>query len=162
MKVEQLMTRTVRACRESDSLNDAARIMWEADCGCVPVLAAGDGGARVAGMITDRDICMAAYFQGRPLTEIGVSSAMAHPAFSCRTTDSLAVALRVVETNQVHRLPVLDAADQLVGMISLADLAREAKREHGRGKPDVGDTQIADAVEHISEPRTSRAVAVAA
>ena len=136
--------------------------MWETDCGCVPVLAAGDGSARVTGIITDHDLCMAAYFQGRPLTEIAVSSAMARGVISCRTTDALAVALRVMETNQVRRLPVLDTDEQLVGIISLADLAREARREHGRGKPDVGDAQIAAAIERISEPHTPRAVAVAA
>jgi CBS domain-containing protein len=162
MKIEQLMTRTVRACRHDDPLTAAARIMWEADCGCVPVLAAGNGAERVVGMITDRDICMAAYTQGRPLSQIPVSSAMADGVFSCRTSDSLATALRVMETNQVRRLPVLDAADHLIGMIAFADLAREAKREHTRGKCEISDAQIAEAVERISEPRTSRALTVAA
>ena len=53
--------RNVGICAASDSINDAARIMWERDCGCVPVV---DDGGNVIGMITDRDICMAADTQG--------------------------------------------------------------------------------------------------
>ena len=58
MRVEQLMSKDVTPCAPDDSLNEVARILWERDCGCVPVVAASDGG-RVVAMITDRDICMA-------------------------------------------------------------------------------------------------------
>jgi CBS domain-containing protein len=59
MKVEQLMTRTVEACGSGDPANVAARIMWERDCGCVPVVEQESGGAKVIGMVTDRDLCRA-------------------------------------------------------------------------------------------------------
>ena len=60
MKVEQLMTRAVKVCAESDMLNRAAQLMWETDCGCIPVISA-DGDGKVVGVVTDRDIAMAAY-----------------------------------------------------------------------------------------------------
>jgi CBS domain-containing protein len=66
MNVEQLMTSTVRTCCPNDPLSDAARVMWEADCGCVPVTEECYGSAKVVGVITDRDICMAAFTQGFP------------------------------------------------------------------------------------------------
>ena len=162
MKVEQLMTRSVQACGPEDRLSDAARIMWESDCGCVPVVEKKDGSARVVGMLTDRDICMAAYTQGRPLQEIAVRSAMAREVRSCRATDSLGTAMAILERNQLHRLPIVDQNDNLLGVLSLADIAREAKREHGREANGVSDARIGEVLEAISAPGLPREVAVAA
>lgn len=162
MNVEQLMTRTVAACHPDDGLNVPAKLMWEKDCGCVPVVLDEEGGARVVGMVTDRDVCMAAYTQGRPLEAIKVATAMSDRVCSCRPTDPLRVALTVLRTNQLHRLPVVDTDDHLIGMLSLADLAREAAREHGRKRPEVEDADIAQAIEAISQPRSPREVVHAA
>jgi CBS domain-containing protein len=163
MKVEQLMTRTVHPCRLEDSLQSAARIMWEHDCGCVPVVVDEEGGARVVGMLTDRDACMAAYTQGRPLAAIAVRSAMSDRVCSCRPRDPLKVALNVLRANQLHRLPVVDDNEHLVGMLSLADVAREAEREHGRDKAsEVTDADVAQTIEAISRSRSSGAVVRAA
>jgi CBS domain-containing protein len=162
MNVEQLMTRTVRSCLPDDSLNAAARIMWEADCGCVPIVEPADGRRRVVGMITDRDICMAAYTQGRPLDEIPIHSAMAKKVYCCHTTDAVETAIGLLEAKQVHRLPVLDRDDDLVGMLSLADIAREARREHAGGMHEVGDAQVAEVIEAISEPSSPHEMTVSA
>ena len=67
MKVADSMTRDVRACSVHDSLNAAARVMWENDCGCVPIV---DSQGRLVGIVTDRDICMATYTQGVPLEDV--------------------------------------------------------------------------------------------
>jgi CBS-domain-containing membrane protein len=163
MRVEQLMTRNVQTCTAEDPLNAVARVMWERDCGCVPVVAAGDGGMRVVGMITDRDVCMAAYTQGRPLAEIPVGSVMSREVRTCHATDSIGSALKILGTNQLHRLPVLDDGECLVGLLSVADVAREATCEHRRGKKkEVTDLDVADVVEAISAPRSCREVATAA
>jgi len=58
MKVEEIMKRDVKACGQDDNLNSAAQLMWDTDCGCVPVLAS-DGAGKIVGMITDRDVCYA-------------------------------------------------------------------------------------------------------
>ena len=63
MHVESLMTRTGVTSGAEDSLASAARRMWDRDCGCLPVV---DTHHRVVGMITDRDVCMAAYTTGKP------------------------------------------------------------------------------------------------
>jgi CBS domain-containing protein len=63
VKVFELMTRDVKTCGCADMVEHAAHIMWTRDCGCVPVV---DGDGHVVGMVTDRDVCMAAYTQGRP------------------------------------------------------------------------------------------------
>ena len=71
VQVNELMSAVAYRCNDSDMANDAAQLMWDHDCGCVPVVDARD---RVVGIVTDRDVCMAAYTQGRPLTEIPLSS----------------------------------------------------------------------------------------
>src|SRR5690606_28351921 len=67
MQVRELMTRDVQVCGPRDDLNRAAQIMWDHDCGVVPVV---DSERRPIGMVTDRDVCMAAYTQGKPLSAI--------------------------------------------------------------------------------------------
>jgi CBS domain-containing protein len=132
--------------------------MWEHDCGVVPVVGEGNGTARLVGMLTDRDICMAAYTQGATLRDIPAARAMARQVFSCRPTDSLAVALRIMRTNQVHRLPVVDADDRVVGILSLADVAREARYEHCADTTQVSDMAVAEALEAISTSRSTGAL----
>jgi CBS domain-containing protein len=153
MRVEQLMSRTVKTCVPSDHLDRAASLMWDYDCGALPIVSDDGDAGRVVGVLTDRDICMAAYTQGRTLRDIPVASAMARHVCTCRPTDTIAVALRVMETNQVHRLPVVDGDEHLVGMLSLADLWREAAREHGQAARAVTEGAIGEAVEAIAASR---------
>jgi CBS domain-containing protein len=65
MRVSDVMTRDVACCSPDDPLTAPAQIMWEHDCGAVPVIQ--PESRRTLGMITDRDICMAAFLQNRPL-----------------------------------------------------------------------------------------------
>ena len=162
MKVEQLMTREVKVCSEADALNRAAQFMWESDCGCVPVTG-GNGDGRVVGVITDRDIAMAAYTQGKPLWAIPAGTAMAHKVIACHVGDGVSQAEALMRDNQVRRLPVLDQTEHLVGIISLNDIAREAQREAATGKRgEVTEEAVAETLASVCRPRTSREVAVAA
>jgi len=128
MKINQVMTPQVHACQVGDTLNRAAQLMWENECGCVPVIES-DGTGAVAGMITDRDICMATYTQGKPLFEIPVATAMAHRVISCHPDDEVLRVEALMRMNRVRRIPVLDERGQLKGIVSLDDLACEAERE---------------------------------
>ncbi len=119
--VEQLMNQPAVTCRPTDTLTVAAGLMWDNDCGAVPVV--GDDGA-VVGMITDRDICMAAYSSGQCLGDVPVSRAMARHVFSCRPDDSIDRAEQIMSDKQVRRLPVVDEAGRPVGVLSMNDLAR--------------------------------------
>ena len=141
MNVGQLMTHGVKTCRPQDSLNTAAKLMWDNNCGSIGVV----GDAGVVGMLTDRDICMAAYTQGRPLSEVQVSSAMSKTLFSCGPEDSLARAEEIMQTNRIRRLPVIDADNHLVGILSLDDIAREAMRERkGKKRVEITAEEVCD------------------
>ncbi len=141
MRVEQIMARPVQFCGPEDSLAHAAQLMWEHDCGCLPVVAGGAGGS-VAGMITDRDICMCALFQKRPLEDLRVSTAMAKQVQVCRPYDDLRSAEETMRAARIRRLPVVDDDGVLIGMISLADLAQEALRERDSSKREISEKAV--------------------
>jgi CBS-domain-containing membrane protein len=128
MRIEQVMTKSAKTCRAGNSLSDAARLMWEDDLGCLPVTE-GDESSHLVGVITDRDICMAAYLEGRALNEIRVADAMTKGAWACNPGDDLAEARAIMRETAVRRLPVIDASERVIGLLSLADLAREAVRQ---------------------------------
>ncbi|MFM1872098.1 MAG: hypothetical protein RL398_1520 [Planctomycetota bacterium] len=123
MIVKDWMSRNVRVVRTTDRAETAARALWEQDCGLVPVL---DAGVRLVGVVTDRDLCMAAFLQGRPLAEIEVASAMSRRITTIRPGAGLADALAAMQQVAVHRLPVVDGDGKLVGIITTNDLLRAA------------------------------------
>src|SRR5260370_7143341 len=102
MKVAELMVGEVTACSPDDALNRAAQIMWENDCGCVPVV---DRAARLIAMLTDRDICMAAYTRGGTLKDIRVSAAISSELFACRPADDPVDAKKMMPDPQLSRPP---------------------------------------------------------
>ncbi len=122
MKVKKLMTPEVGSCPLDARLTDAAKIMWEKDCGIVPVV---DGG-RLAGIITDRDVAMAGLMTGLPLGLVHVSDVMTTDAATCGPDDDLIEAHARMRELQVRRLPVVDEDDAVVGMLTLNDLVNEA------------------------------------
>ena len=151
MLVENLMSRQVQSCQLGDSLAHAAQMMWQHDCGAIPVCA-GDGVQRVVGMITDRDICMSALFQAKPLSDLRVNEAMSKSVTTVRPSDSLAQVERVMGNAHIRRLPVVDREGTLLGMISLADLAREAVRERTHPRKVVTENDIGNTLAAICEP----------
>jgi CBS domain-containing protein len=160
MKIEQLMKRPVRTCQSEDSLDHAAQLMWEADCGCVPVV---DGDGRLLAMITDRDICMAAHFQGGPLRALKVKNAMSKSkgVFAGKPYDKIADAESIMRSNQVRRLPVVDEENRVVGIVSLNDIAAEASAEAGTKKREVRLNEVGRTLGDICRHRGNGLVAAA-
>ena len=156
MKVEQLMTKEVGTCGPDDSLNDAARIMWERDCGFVPITES-DTSRRVVGIVTDRDICIGAYTRGQTLQQIRIGDVMSTRIRSCKPAEDLTAAEATLRDAQIHRLPVVDDAHQLLGVISLADIALEAAREAGSRRVEVTAAEIGETVAAIRQPRRTAA-----
>ncbi|HEX5067886.1 MAG TPA: CBS domain-containing protein [Myxococcota bacterium] len=157
MKVRQLMTKAASCCLPDDTANAAARIMWERDCGFVPVVESGES-PRVVGVVTDRDICIAAYTKNRPLDQIRLRELMSTDLRTCRATDDVSDAEQTMQNAQVHRLPVVEDAGQLLGVFSLADVAQEAAREFGAKRQEVTAREIGETIAAISRPREIAAV----
>jgi CBS-domain-containing membrane protein len=125
--------------------------MWDHDCGVVPVV--NEAGV-VLGVITDRDVCMAAYIQGAKLTSIRAGSVMSRQLQSCAPGSSVEIALSIMKESRVRRLPVIDARGQIVGIVSLNDLAREAAQRRRRGDCQLA-AEVADTLAAICGTRGS-------
>lgn len=140
MLVRDVMSRTVYHCTAERSLREAAHLMRTHDVGCLPVV--NEEGSPI-GMLTDRDICMAASDRDEPLHELRVSCAMSKGVFSCRETDSTDEAERTMRDWLVYRLPVINTLGELIGVVSLTDIARvRASSRFGRSE-DVVETLVA-------------------
>jgi CBS domain-containing protein len=148
MKAGELMSRNVQKCSKDDSLEQAARIMWESDIGCVVVT---DGEDRPIGTITDRDIAMAAYTQGVRLQDARVESAMAHEVKTCALDSSLGDVEDLMRAAQIRRVPVVHANGKLAGIVALGDIARSFQSSPLRATEIPG---LAKTLAAVTEPRS--------
>ena len=147
MKVRDVMTTEVGYCQPEAALTEAAEIMWQRDCGVVPVV---DQGQKVVGMITDRDICFAVVTKNRLPSEIKISEVIGtNKVRSCLPDEAVEDALRKMRRRQLRRLPVVNEDGILVGILSLADLIRNA----GKGKNAVPRKKLLAALREISHLR---------
>jgi CBS domain-containing protein len=151
MRIHEIMSQPVITAPTTCALDAAARLMWEFDCGIVPVV--GPDGC-LAGVITDRDICMAAYTQDKPLSAIQVTSAMTKRVLSLRVDDAIEAAERVMRDNQIRRVPVLDPERRPVGMVAMNDIARFTAPATASG----ADRELVETLAAIGQARTSRPV----
>lgn len=151
MQVAEVMSRNVHYCRRDQQASDAASAMWELDIGCIPIV---DATGTPIGMVTDRDLCMAACLQNKALHQFKIEEAMSKEVFSCRATDSVVSAGRTMEEHQVRRLPVVDDAGKLVGMLSLNDIVLSAQSPLGRTVSRLRRGRLGQTIEAVSRHRT--------
>lgn len=156
MKVSEVMCRPVSSCSEDTSLPVAARRMGENDCGVLPVVRE----KRVVGMITDRDVCLAVGNLSRHPTDTLVRDVMTRDVALCRTDDDVRDALSVMANRQVRRLPVLDAAGTLQGVVSMDDLVLRAEAPDASRTPALSERDVLDTLRRIYGSRRVRAAGV--
>lgn len=149
MTVEQIMTRPAVACGVREMLDTPARLMWEHDCGVIAVV---DDGGKLAGMVTDRDICMATFTKGMAPQAIAVAEIMSRRITTCCAGDSVSTAEGLMRNHQIRRLPVVDGQERLVGMLSLSDVARYAATTR---RQQAVDRELVQTMAAIGEPRSS-------
>jgi CBS domain-containing protein len=120
MQVKDVMHSEVKCCRLNDNLNSVGSLMWNEDYGIVPIL---DDNDKLQGVITDRDITMAATLKHRPLWEIGCNELLeGKSCYTCQPNDNIHDTLEEMGQRQVHRMPVVDAENNIVGIVSLKDI----------------------------------------
>jgi CBS domain-containing protein len=137
MKVKELMRPHAKAIWITESLTDAAREMWENNCGILPII---KDGQKVVGLITDRDICMATAMKDRTPSSISVEEVMSGLVYGVSPDDEVEHALAIMSKHRIRRLPVLNETGELVGMLSMDDIARGASQDSGIGFADVVKT----------------------
>jgi CBS domain-containing protein len=156
MKVKTVMTESVESCRPETDLGAIAMIMWDNDCGAVPVV---DDANRVVGMITDRDICMASAMQGRRPSELRAADAMAREVRTTAAEAEMDEALEVMSREQLRRLPVVDGDGVLAGILSLSDIVRHSDK--GKSKKHISHKEAIETLKAISEPHELKRPATA-
>jgi CBS domain-containing protein len=120
MKAKELMNKKIFSIKKGQSLMDAAKLMWENDCGWAPII---DQDGRVQATITDRDIAMAAYLNGTRLSDIPLEKVQSKSAVTCRWDHDIDIVEEIMQGSQVRRLPVVDKENKLIGVIALNDIA---------------------------------------
>ncbi len=124
--------------------------MWDSDCGALPVL---NAQGRVMGMITDRDICMAAATKNKPPSEITVWETTSGKAYTCQLSDDVHTALDIMKRERVRRLPVVDEDGVFQGIIAMNDFLLVAQEARGRGLPAVSYEDVVNTMKAISAHR---------
>jgi CBS domain-containing protein len=152
MMVQELMCDEVKSCRPEQTLEDAAETMLDYDCGCVPVVEADD---TLKGIITDRDICMAGYFQNKAPADILIRHVMTKDVLACHAEADVREVEALMRRFQLRRIPVTDSVGRLVGIVSLTDLAQEAERELRVEAPTVSLADVALTLGAVCRPRRS-------
>lgn len=145
MIVREIMKRDIGTCAPGQDLSAAIHVMQEQNCGFVPVV---DARGKVAGVLTDRDICLAIGKEAdRKPSRIAVSETMTRPVYSCLPDENVKVALATMAKHHVRRLPVVDQAGSVQGVLSIDDVVRIPRR---RGAPTAGE--IVEAMRAVVPP----------
>ena len=148
MKAEDIMTRNVQFCHPETNLAQVAAIMWDYDCGAMPVV---DDLNRVMGMITDRDIAIAAATKGRRATEINVGEVMSGNVYACARDEDVKSALKTMRRERVRRLPVIGHDGKLAGILSLNDIVLRAEDGKGRQASEIPYDEVMNTFKAVCE-----------
>lgn len=127
MQIKEIMTENPACCTPQSKLDEVARMMVDFDCGEIPVVDDFATGLPI-GVITDRDIVCRTIGKGLNPLDMTVSDCMSTPLVSVMPDFSLDECYKLLEDNQIRRLPVVDAGGKCVGIVSLADIARNVSR----------------------------------
>lgn len=156
LKIQDVMTTTVKSCVPEDNLARVAMEMWDADCGVIPVV---DSAQKVVSVVTDRDICMAAATKHRKPEEILVKDVVRQGAFTCMPGDDVHRALEIMAAEKIRRLPVVDEEGRLTGMVSMNDIVLAAKGARGKKGVDLALEDVVDTLKSICAHRWPAVVA---
>ena|SRR5439155_26821832 len=129
MKIREIMSREPACCVLSDTAQTVAKILCDRNIGSMPVVA-DQQSRKLVGMITDRDLCCTVIAQGMDpkTTQIAKLIALA-PLTTCRDGENIETCERLMQEHQVRRIPIVDAEDRVIGIVSQADLALRDKPE---------------------------------
>lgn len=159
MKVKEVMTPDAKAIWLTESLSDAAKLMWDNDCGVLPII---KDGRKVIGMITDRDICMAVAMRDANPSGVSVEEVMTGEVYAVSTEDEVDQALQTMKDHKIRRLPVLNPEGELEGMLSMNDIVLHAKTSKGAAAGTIKYDDVVKTYQAICEHPVPAASAAAA
>ena len=146
MRVQDIMAKAVVSCHPDANLAAVAALMWEHNCGQLPVV--NDEG-KVSAVITDRDICIALGTRNQRACELKVRDVTCRAAVVCHADDHLRSALNIMAAERVRRLPVVDDEGALVGILSLDDVTLQARHHGDTDRPPVSFEDVMNTLRAI-------------
>lgn len=159
MKVKEVMTPNAKAIWLTESLADAAQLMWENDCGVLPII---KDGRKVIGMITDRDICMAVAMRDWNPSGVSVEEVMTGQVFSVNTEDDIDQALQAMQEHKIRRLPVVNAEGELEGILSMNDVVLHANSAGDKASDSIAYEDVIKTFQAICQHPVPAAAAASA
>lgn len=140
MKVKDLMSTDVKTCSPDTTLAEAAHLMWEGDCGILPVVDDGE----LVGVVTDRDMYIALATQNARASQLKVGAVATKKLATCASEDDVRSALATMRQARVRRLPVVGFGGTVMGILSMNDILLSA----GAGKV-VGNEEVVETLQAI-------------
>jgi CBS-domain-containing membrane protein len=157
MKVKDVMNPDAKAIWITESLADAAKLMWQNDCGILPVI---KDGLKVVGMVTDRDICMGTAMKDSNPSGISVEEVMTGKVYAATPDEDVEQALQTMKEHKVRRLPVVNPEGELAGILSMNDIVLKAKGSNGKAQINYADVvETYQAICQHTLPMTTAAAA---
>lgn len=133
MICSEIMTKDPECCLPSDSVLKAAQLMKSEDVGPIPIVDDKDG-KKLAGIVTDRDLAIKIVAEARDPKTTQIEEVMSEGLVTCRENDDVQTVLKLMQDNQIRRIPVVDKSDHLVGIIAQADVATRLGKPGATGK----------------------------
>jgi CBS domain-containing protein len=140
MQVREIMTTNPACCTADASLEEVAKAMVEHDCGEIPIIRSSSDKS-LLGVVTDRDIVCRLVAQGINPVDEAAEACMTSPVVSVRESTPLEDCAKLMEDKQIRRVPVVNGGGMICGIVSQADIAKNASRKI-----------TADLVKDVSQP----------
>jgi CBS domain-containing protein len=138
MKVKDIMTTDLKTCTPDTTVAEAAHLMWDGDCGILPVV---DEGVLV-GVVTDRDMYIALATKNARASQLRVGAVASTKVATCAPDDDVRAALATMKQSRVRRLPVVGFGDTVTGILSMNDILRAT----AAGKKGLANDAIVEAL----------------
>ena len=151
MRVRDIMTANPVCCKPETNLAEATKLMWKSDCGVLPVVR----DKKLAGVVTDRDICIALGTRGKRASELTAGEAATRRVETCLPSDEIHTAMAAMERAKVRRLPVVGLDGNVEGIVALSDIVMAAEGGHGH----ISAKELLHTIRAVSEPRTPKTTA---
>jgi len=149
MKVKDAMSKIPVFCRLETNLGSAVEMLWNHNCGMLPVV---DAQRQVVGVITDRDIAIALGTRNQLPVEVTVAEAATRNVQTCKPTDDIHTALDTMAENKVRRLVVVNEQNRLEGVLSMDDVVLSAGSKTGV-KPDLSSDDVLRTLKTLYSPQ---------